>query len=203
MPSDSRHLAAIGRDVSPLSPSAIQAIIQAETRRSNLAAGQSAAPDHAIWWLEAEPFDTRLLIQRHYGRLANGDAIVVRVVRPEQSAESDLALIPLAQDAVAPFLSDGHVFAQSVDDYRASYAAQTDGHALAGALEVLGHDARNIDTLLIPNAAQPQPKRMSKNGVLPPKWCCLDTHPGAERHEDAFALRLQVYQPDRHCALLL
>jgi hypothetical protein len=150
MPSDSRHLAAIGRDVSPLSPSAIQAIIQAETRRSNLAAGQSAAPDHAIWWLEAEPFDTRLLIQRHYGRLANGDAIVVRVVRPEQSAESDLALIPLAQDAVAPFLSDGHVFAQSVDDYRASYAAQTDGHALAGALEVLGHDARNIDTLLIP-----------------------------------------------------
>ena len=53
-----------------------------------------------------------------------------------------------------------------------------------------------------PNAAEPQPKRINKNGVLPPKWCCLDTHLGAERHEDAFAFRHQVYQPDRRCALL-
>jgi hypothetical protein len=53
-----------------------------------------------------------------------------------------------------------------------------------------------------PNAAEPQPKRMSKNGVLPPKWCCLDTQLGAERHEDAFAFHYQVYQPYRRQALL-
>jgi hypothetical protein len=30
---------------------------------------------------------------------------------------------------------------------------------------------------VIPNAAEPQPKRMNKSGVLQSKWCCLDTHP--------------------------
>ncbi len=57
--------------------------------------------------------------------------------------------------------------------------------------------------LSFPNAAEPQLKRMNKSGVLQPKWCCRDTRPGAERHEDALALRFQVYQPDRHRALLL
>ena len=45
-------------------------------------------------------------------------------------------------------------------------------------------------------------KNMSKNGIQPSKWCCQDTHPEGERHEDAFAFRRQVYQPDRRCALL-
>ncbi len=53
-----------------------------------------------------------------------------------------------------------------------------------------------------PNAAEPQPKRMSKNGVLLPKWCYRDNHLGAERHEDAFAFRHQVYQAHRRSALL-
>jgi hypothetical protein len=57
-------------------------------------------------------------------------------------------------------------------------------------------------TTFLPNAAKPQPKKMSKNGVLPSKWCCQDTHPEGERHEDAFAFRRQVYQPARRCALL-
>jgi hypothetical protein len=55
---------------------------------------------------------------------------------------------------------------------------------------------------VLPNAAEPQPKRISKNGVLPSKWCCRDNQPEGERHEDAFALRHQVYQADRRCALL-
>ncbi len=55
---------------------------------------------------------------------------------------------------------------------------------------------------LFPNAAEPQPKRMSKNGVLLPKWCYRDNHLGAERHEDAFAFRHQVYQAHRRSALL-
>jgi hypothetical protein len=53
-----------------------------------------------------------------------------------------------------------------------------------------------------PNAAKPQPKRMSKNGVLLPEWGLLRPHSRGERHEDAVALRHQVYQPDRRRALL-
>src|SRR5271157_4997929 len=57
--------------------------------------------------------------------------------------------------------------------------------------------------LEVPNAAEPQPKRMSKNGVLPPEWGWFGSQPGGERHEDAVALRRQVYQPDRRRALVL
>jgi hypothetical protein len=53
-----------------------------------------------------------------------------------------------------------------------------------------------------PNAAEQQPKRIVKKGVLPPKWCYLDTYAEGERHEDAFALRREVYQPDRSRAFL-
>src|SRR5512135_411983 len=53
-----------------------------------------------------------------------------------------------------------------------------------------------------PNAAQPQPNRMSKKGVLPPEWGLLGPHSEGERHEDAVALHHQVYPLDRRRALL-
>ena len=53
-----------------------------------------------------------------------------------------------------------------------------------------------------PNAAEPQPIRMSKNGVLLSEWGLYAPHSEGERHEDAVALRRQVYQLDRHRALL-
>ena len=53
-----------------------------------------------------------------------------------------------------------------------------------------------------PNAAEPQPNRMNKYGVLPSIWCCQDTHVEGERHENAFAVRRQVYIADRRCAFL-
>ena len=149
-PADRRCLAAIGREVSPVPPSVIRAIVRAETGRSRVQAGCSAYADGAIAALDAEPFDTRLLIQRHYGRLTSGAEVVVRVVRPERSNDSDVELIPLLRNAVAPLLSDARLFPQSVDDFRASYLAETNGHALADALEILGHDAQSFDSLRIP-----------------------------------------------------
>ena len=53
------------------------------------------------------------------------------------------------------------------------------------------------------NAAKPQPRRISKNSVLPPEWGWKWPQPGGERREDGVALRRQVYQPDRRRALLL
>jgi hypothetical protein len=43
---------------------------------------------------------------------------------------------------------------------------------------------------------------MSKKGVLPPEWGLLGHPSRGERHEDAVALRRQVYQPDCRRALL-
>jgi DNA-binding XRE family transcriptional regulator len=62
---------------------------------------------------------------------------------------------------------------------------------------------KRTDPPRFPNAAKPQPKRMSKNGVLPPEWGWCGPHPEGGRHEDAVALRRQVYQLDRRRALLL
>ena len=151
-PADRRCLAGIGRDVTPLPTATIRAIVQVEAGRSRAGAGPSEATCGAVASMEAEPFDTRLLIQRHYGRLVDGGAVVVRVVRPGRSEESDITMLPFLRDAVTPLLSEGRLFAQSIDDYRASYAAQTDGHALADALEILGHDAKGHDALKIPRS---------------------------------------------------
>lgn len=159
---DRECLAGIGRRVTPLPPSAVRAIVRAEAVRSPTAGEPSEAPDGDLASLDAEPFDTRLLIQRHYGRLTTGGSVVVRVVRPERAAESDVELIPLLRDAVAPLLSDGRLFARSVDDFRASYAVQTDGHALADALEILGHDSRNGDAMRVPGVL----RRISTARVL-------------------------------------
>src|SRR5271166_4370846 len=63
--------------------------------------------------------------------------------------------------------------------------------------------AKLVVTILAPNAAKPQPRRMSKTSVLPPEWVWNRPQPGGERREDAVALRRQVYHPDRQCAFLL
>ena len=149
-PAHRRCLAAVDRAVPPLPPPVVRAIVRAESGRTRAGAGPSGPPSDTIAALDAEPFDTRLLVQRHRGRLSSGRPVVIRVVRPERSIESDLELVPLLRDVIVPLLGDGRLFAQSVDDFRASYAAQTNGCALADCLEVLRHDARGWDSLKIP-----------------------------------------------------
>jgi predicted unusual protein kinase regulating ubiquinone biosynthesis (AarF/ABC1/UbiB family) len=147
---DRRVFAAIGRNPVPLSPPEIQAIVRIEFARASHLARQSAFVGDAFAALDDEPFDTRLLIQRHYGRLASGRRVVVRIVRPHTSCEGDLELLPLLRDAVAPLLSDGRLFSQSLDDFRASYEAQTNGLAFADALDFLRRDSRGLDSVQIP-----------------------------------------------------
>src|SRR5262245_12708081 len=77
-PADRRCLAAIGQDISPMSPSDVRAIVRTESGKLRVSAGPSPISEAAIASLDAEPFDTRLLIQRHYGRLSDGTAVVVR-----------------------------------------------------------------------------------------------------------------------------
>ena len=55
---------------------------------------------------------------------------------------------------------------------------------------------------LEPNAAEPQPNRMSKYGVPPSEWGLSRPLSEGERHEDAVAFRYQVYQLDRCRAVL-
>jgi predicted unusual protein kinase regulating ubiquinone biosynthesis (AarF/ABC1/UbiB family) len=149
-PADRRRLAVLDRGVPPLPPSAVRAIIRAELGRAWSDTSPPGASAEAIATVEEEPFDTRLLVQRHHGRLASGRPVVVRVVRTDRSHEVDLGLLPLARDLAAPLCGDARLFDQSVDDFRASYAAQTNGDTLADALEVLGRAAREGDSLRVP-----------------------------------------------------
>jgi predicted unusual protein kinase regulating ubiquinone biosynthesis (AarF/ABC1/UbiB family) len=151
---DRRCFARIGRDVVPLPSKEVTAIVQAEINRSRTVIGQRGERRPGIASFEARPFDTRLLFQRHHARLADGRPVVVRIVRPDRSRECDLDLIPLLRAVVAPLFDDRRLFAQSIDDFRASYAAQTNGHALADALEILGREMRGFDSIRIPNVCR-------------------------------------------------
>jgi predicted unusual protein kinase regulating ubiquinone biosynthesis (AarF/ABC1/UbiB family) len=149
-PADRRRLVALDRDVSPLPPSSVRAIVRTEAGRARTGAAPLGTASEAIAALEDQPFDARLLVQRHHGRLASGRPVVVRVVRTDRSHEADLDLVPLSRNLVAPLLSDARLFDQSIGDFRASYAAQTNGMALADALEVLARAARDVDSLRLP-----------------------------------------------------
>ncbi len=151
LPQAYRHeLAALGREVVPMPAAHVQAIVRAETGRAKKRDGSSKSQSDAIAALEHAPFDTRLLFQRHHGRLKSGRAVVVRVARSQRDAEFDVKLLALLRDIVSPFFADGRLFLQSIDDFRATLAATTDGFALAEALDFLRRDAQELDCLSIP-----------------------------------------------------
>jgi predicted unusual protein kinase regulating ubiquinone biosynthesis (AarF/ABC1/UbiB family) len=181
-PADRRLLAAIGHKVSPLPPEAVRAIVRVEASRTRLGTGAAAVSSSAVVSVEDEPFDTRLLIQRHHSRLPDGRDVVVRVVRCERSVESDLDLLPLLRQAVGPLLSDSRLLVQSIEDFRGGFAAATNGLALADALDSLRHDARELEALKIPKIDRAlSTPRVLVLERLPGRRLPGDTGPGLAR----------------------
>jgi hypothetical protein len=123
----------------------------------------------AIAWLADEPFDTRWLFQRHYGRLAGGEAVIVRIVTHPVGTDRDLDLVPSLREAIVPLLTDGRSFDQAVVDFRSIVAARSDGLALADSLEALGREASGSDVL-----------RAAKvyRGLSSPRVLVLERRPG-------------------------
>ncbi len=90
---DALELASLSDRVPPLPAGAVHERIVAEL-------GRPFANGFAD--LEAEPFESRLFLQAHRGRLAGGEPVIVRLVREDtaEGVEADLEVLPLAGEAL-------------------------------------------------------------------------------------------------------
>jgi ubiquinone biosynthesis protein len=152
---DCLELSAISGRVPPLPVAAVRDCITAEI-------GELGRPADAIFSeIEPEPCESRLLVQAHRGRLADGQAVVLRVVRPgaAEAAEADLARLPLlagafaggahAGDAGAAGWPEG-LLAEAIADFRQSLRDGADLAATADALGRLALDAEEFGLLAAP-----------------------------------------------------
>jgi predicted unusual protein kinase regulating ubiquinone biosynthesis (AarF/ABC1/UbiB family) len=149
---DCLELSAISGRVPPLPAAAVRAGIAAELGR----------PAEAVLAeLEPEPCESRLLVQAHRGRLTDGQAVVLRFVRPgaAEAAEADLARLPLLAGAFAGSAHAGGagaaawpegLLAEAIADCRQSLRDGADLAATADALGRLTLDAEDFGLLAAP-----------------------------------------------------
>jgi predicted unusual protein kinase regulating ubiquinone biosynthesis (AarF/ABC1/UbiB family) len=124
--------------------------------RLQIAAELGRPAEEVFAVLEAEPYEARLLVQAHRGRLADGTPVLVRLV--QAGAEEELAaeleaLPPLAGAFTAGGFSD-FPLAEAIDDFRQAVLARTDLQFEIKALDLLAGDAATFG-LLAPPAACP------------------------------------------------
>jgi ubiquinone biosynthesis protein len=158
---DCLELSAIPNRVPPLPAAAVREWIAAELGR----------PAHAILAeLEAEPCESRLLVQGHRARLADGQPVVLRFVRPGagEAVERDLERLPQLAAAFAesarggpggpenpgnpgdPRRWHGGVLGEAIADFRRSLGEGADLAATAEALGLLALDAEVFGLLAAP-----------------------------------------------------
>ena len=146
---DCLELSAIPERVPPQPVAAVRERIAAEL-------GQPA--DSLLAELEPEPCESRLLVQGHRARLADGQPVVLRFVRPEavEAAEADLARLPLLAGA---FLRGAHpgdagwpegLLGEVIADFRRALREGADLAATADALGLLALDAEDFGLLAAP-----------------------------------------------------
>jgi predicted unusual protein kinase regulating ubiquinone biosynthesis (AarF/ABC1/UbiB family) len=152
---DCLELSAVSGRVPPLPVAAVRAGITAEL-------GELGRPaDAVLAEIEPEPCESRLLVQGHRGRLADGQAVVLRFVRPgaAEAAEADLARLPLLAGAFAGGTHAGGAGAagwpegllgEAVADFRQSLRDGADLAATADALGRLALDAEEFGLLAAP-----------------------------------------------------
>ncbi|HEY3568891.1 MAG TPA: AarF/UbiB family protein [Thermoanaerobaculia bacterium] len=101
-----------------------------------------------------DPAATATLVwQEHRARLAGGEPVAVRFVRPELAVEldRDLDLLPLLGPALAPLAGSRSWLAAAVDDFAAATAAATDLGGQAAALAAMRQDGASSGlTLAVP-----------------------------------------------------
>lgn len=143
---DCRNLAKIDEALAPLSAGAVRKIVRDELANREVSSESPAALES----LEDDPFDLRWSFQRHYGRLTNGDSVVVRVAKPCSSSEIDLDALDLLRPFVVPRMPDDESFVQCVQDFCRHYAAEIDGLRLADALDSIRAEAQDGESFLVP-----------------------------------------------------
>jgi len=153
---DCLELSAISARVPALPVAAVRERIASELG----ALGQP--PDAVLAELDPEPCESRLLVQGHRARLADGQAaVVVRFVRPgaAEAAEADLARLPLLAGAFARGAAPGDagwpegLLAEAIAGFRQSLREGADLAATADALDRLALDAEDFG-LLAPAAVR-------------------------------------------------
>lgn len=119
--------------------------------RERLAAELGSAA-HAFAGLEAEPFESRLLLQTHRGRLAGGERVIVRLVRidMEEAVEADLELLPLIGEALVAQGWTAGAAKEAAAAFRQSLRERTDLGIAVQNLDFLAGDAQVFSRLAVP-----------------------------------------------------
>jgi predicted unusual protein kinase regulating ubiquinone biosynthesis (AarF/ABC1/UbiB family) len=140
---DALELASLPEGVSPLAADAVHERLTAEL-------GREAAETYAF--LEAEPFESRLLLQSHRGRLASGEAVIVRLVRTdaEPAIASDRELLPLISEALEAQGWTAAAVQDALAGFRDELREQLDLRAAVQDLDLLAADAETFGRLVTP-----------------------------------------------------
>ena len=115
------------------------------------------------------PFESRWLYQSHRARLQGGERVVVKVVHPEveDHLESEVEAVTILQQVFSSAgLLTAERFRETHAAFRRAVAARLDMAVEAGALQVLGRDARRSDLLLVPQVH----RELSTARVLTVQW---------------------------------
>ena len=140
---DCVELRAIRDWSAPLHPSLVVSFITRELGH---------APQEIFLTFEEKAFQSRLLFQSHHGCLANGQTVVVRLIRPEveEYLRCDAALLPLLKVAFTGDVLSGAKFDSMVDDYHYTLRRQIDCLQQASVFQVLARDAEEFGMLNVP-----------------------------------------------------
>jgi predicted unusual protein kinase regulating ubiquinone biosynthesis (AarF/ABC1/UbiB family) len=140
---DALELAALPGWVSPLPIDAFRERVAAEL-------GRPSGELYAV--LEAEPFESRLLLQSHRGRLASGEPVIVRLVRTdaEEEIQANLELLPLIGEALVAQGWTAAAAREVLADFRQSLREQVDLQAALQDLDLLAVDAEVFGRLVAP-----------------------------------------------------
>ena len=145
---DALELAALPERVSPLAADAVGERITAELGRE--AAEAYASEGYAF--LEAEPFESRLLLQSHRGRLASGEAVIVRLVRTDAAEQvaADRELLAVVAEALEAQGWTASAAADALAGFGDELREQLDLRAAIQDLDLLAADAGTFGRLVVP-----------------------------------------------------
>lgn len=140
---DASELAAIRDLAEPLPPFAVRDLFTREV---------GCQPEEVFRSFEEEPFSSRLLFQSHRARLPDGQAVAVKLLRPEaeECLLLDLELLPLLKVALAGRIGNDPALDGAINDFRLVLKQKADLVREADALEGLALDNGGSALLRVP-----------------------------------------------------
>lgn len=108
-------------------------------------------PNEAFLYFAEEPFESRLLSQKHKARLPDGTQVTVKTIKPESEAcfAQDEEFLILLAPVLKGLLSE-HAFARAVEDFRQTLRRQFDLKHQALGFALLTADSKRLSMLRVP-----------------------------------------------------